>query len=135
MPPSPPAEKATACQDQAGKSCKPRLWSPAGWSADRRGPRRFRNGRRVGSRRPEKEGPAEAGQGTSWKENQGEAYQHQQRIAAVLRLVAQQPLPGVGPDAAIGSVSEMSQQSNFKNRAVVVKVGSVTVRIVTGDPP
>jgi hypothetical protein len=32
---------------------------------------------------------AEAGQGTSWKENQDEAYQHQQRIAAVLRLVAQ----------------------------------------------
>src|SRR5262249_22567610 len=97
MPPSPPAEKATARQDQAGKSCKPRLWSPAGWSADRRGPRRFRNGRRVGSRRPEKESPAEAGQGRSWNENQDEAYQHQQRIAAVLRLVAQQPLPGVGP--------------------------------------
>src|SRR5262244_943103 len=69
---------------------------------------------------PEKESPAEAGQGPSWKENQDEAYQHQQQIAAVLRLVAQQPLPGVGTDAAIGSVSEMSQQSNFKNRAVVV---------------
>jgi len=29
---------------------------------------------------------AEAGQGTSWKENQDEAYQHQHQIAAVLRL-------------------------------------------------
>jgi len=117
LPPSPPAEQASASQQQAGKSCKPRLWSPAGWSADRRGPGRFRNGRRVrkpstnGSpsvliefnlpmpkprkngarrdsvpRRPEKESPAEAGQGTSWKENQDEAYQHQQRIAAVLSL-------------------------------------------------
>ena len=32
LPPSPPAEKVTACQDQARKSCKPRLWSPAGWT-------------------------------------------------------------------------------------------------------
>jgi hypothetical protein len=31
---------------------------------------------------------ANEGQGLSWKENQDEAYQYQQRIAAVLRLVA-----------------------------------------------
>src|SRR5262249_7548851 len=71
LPPSPPAEKATARQDQAGKSCKPQLWSPAGWSADRRGPRRFRNGRRVrfpvGQKR---KAPSERGkyilEGKSW---------------------------------------------------------------------
>jgi hypothetical protein len=32
--------------------------------------------------------PRRSGAGTSWKENQDEAYQQQQRIAAVLRLVA-----------------------------------------------
>src|SRR5262249_62157080 len=71
LPPPPPAEKATPRQDQAGKSCKPQLWAPAGWSADRRGPRRFRNGRRVrfpvGQKR---KAPSERGkyilEGKSW---------------------------------------------------------------------
>jgi hypothetical protein len=35
---------------------------------------------------PDKESPAEAGQVHPGKENQDEAYQHQQQIAAVLRL-------------------------------------------------
>src|SRR5262249_1561245 len=62
-------------------------------------PKPRKNGARRDSvpRRPEKESPAEAGQGTSWKENQDEAYQHQQRIAAVLRLVPASRLTGSRP--------------------------------------
>src|SRR5262249_56260480 len=63
LPPSPPAEKATARQDQAGKSCKPRLWSPAGWSADRRGPDGFGTEEEFGSPYARKGNPRPSGAG------------------------------------------------------------------------
>jgi hypothetical protein len=106
LPPSPPAEKATARQDQARQASTREAVrrhgrsppAPSGlgaftetFRAEGLPSSAARAIRDAGIRFPlaRKGKPRRSGAGTSWKENQDEAYQHQQQIAAVLRLVAQ----------------------------------------------
>jgi hypothetical protein len=65
---------------------------------------------------PQKESPAEAGQGLILEGNQDEDTAIDTQIATVLR-------PEGFSRRNPGSVFEMSQQSNFRNRAVEEKTG------------